>query len=383
MRAGSAARHPDTDTSAVNTALLDTGDYRTTPSKPLGLAGSVLAGQRVEAHRMAEVVLRPAEIDPMLTRMMAAEPFIDGGVALDRLLPGTANVEIIDALNHHEFIAGFATGGSTVYFAKPNTLKSFVVRFADPADATAAADEMADHSEREPENRKLARRPHQLPEYPETRAFLGGLPKLPELVAYTVYGPYLLIQLVAAESRDEAVRLISATLGKQRPALDDFAATPQNQLAELPLDPSGLLARTLPPPASLATVDRIGSYGPRGMLHFSNEPVADQELFAEAGVTEQAQMLTTVYAARDPDGAARVAEGFVKQVSSDAESSLSPDAPPAGMPGAWCFKPQEGAPPSVEFRCLTTAGRYVVDAEAPTAPEVRRMLAAQYLMLVR
>lgn len=60
---GIGVRDPYADQN-VNLSLLDTGNYPTKPSEPLGTAGNRDDGARAEARRMAEVVLVPFEVDP-------------------------------------------------------------------------------------------------------------------------------------------------------------------------------------------------------------------------------------------------------------------------------------------------------------------------------
>ncbi len=85
------------------------------------------------------------------------------------------------------------------------------------------------------------------------------------VVAITAHGPYVLCQSAdSAESPDTAAQLIATTLELQQPLIDKYTPTPVDQLAQLPIDPDGLLAHTVPPrwitkPSRTASMTSSGS----------------------------------------------------------------------------------------------------------------------------
>ena len=65
--------------------------------------------------------------------------------------------------------------------------------------------------------------------------------------AFTAHGPYVFMQLAqAVDGLDPAVGLVAKTIDKQAPTIDQFRATDPSEFADISLDPTGLLARTLP-----------------------------------------------------------------------------------------------------------------------------------------
>ena len=104
--------------------------------------------------------------------------------------------------------------------------------------------------------------------------------------------------------------MIAKTLDLQGPLIDQFTPTDAAKLADLPIDPTGLLARTLPVMPDDASVNQRTVYEPRGALQFQTDPPRAAILFDQTGMTHQANSATAVYEARDAHGAEGIADGF-------------------------------------------------------------------------
>lgn len=127
--------------------------------------------------------------------------------------------------------------------------------------------------------------------------------------------------------------MIAKTLDLQGPAADHFQATLVDQLASLPADPTGLLARTVP--ATDPNVNQGGVYSAHGSLHFRSDPVATQAMYNDAGITHVAVDRTTIYEAVDTTGAQRAADGLARI---DVPFLGYHSAPGInGLPSARCF----------------------------------------------
>ncbi|OOK65320.1 hypothetical protein BZL29_7987 [Mycobacterium kansasii] len=177
-----------------------------------------------------------------------------------------------------------------------------------------------------------------------------------ELNVFTAHGPYVLIQVArCTTSPDCEIPLVAKTLDLQQPLIDTFTATPANQFAALPLDPTGLVARTLPLPPDQASPTTGAAYPPAAALHFDDDPVQTGPALSAAGVDEVAINLTTVYQAKDP-----AAGQTLTQTLSDIAAKTPPrktprpyrdyrkaTAPKSPAPAGWC--PDTGAwpPPAV------------------------------------
>ena len=91
------------------------------------------------------------------------------------------------------------------------------------------------------------------------------------------------------------------------------------------MDPSGLLARTIP--ATDASTAKNAVYGTRGTMHFQGNPVASETLFKDNGVTEVAMAKTNVYQAKDAAAAVAVTKSFGRRYPTRA-----PSPPPRCLP---------------------------------------------------
>lgn len=382
---GLGVRDPHADQN-VNLSLLDTGSYPTKPSDPLGNAGSREAGAEAEARRMAEAVLVPFEVDISLTKSGgAAGPLTSADKLTSFFIEDIpVNNAISDAIKGRNLIAGFKDSAESPQTNGLMKLKHLVLRFATPEDAAAAVAAMADRAEHEVTEYSPARRAQSIPDHPDLRAFSADdKGKRASVFGFLAHGPYALVEFTEGAYRDsnldDAIKLLTATVDKQIPALDDFKPTPVDKLADLPLDPNGLLARTLPVPKN-ATNPAAGIYGPRGALHFMSNAQRSQKLFDDTGMTELARAGATVYQTRDADAATKLADDIISEIGSMSYPSYLPDDLVSGLPAARCMKPDK-VDTYTNFRCVGTHDRYVIEVGVPGGPEVRRAFAAQYVML--
>ena len=366
-------------------AQLDTGSYATTPAAPVGTAGT--RGSAVEARRMADHVTGPWQVQAAL---IGRQPLVDtlktgpsdgGADRLRQLLPeGLAPVATTN---------GLITGFSSFRSADAGAVKlvNAVLRFSGPDAATTAAAALSD---------ALEYRPLPIDNRPATRALVDRQGDLVFAAAFTPRGPFVLYQSTltkpSANDPDQpAVELISGALDLQEPLIDGFQPTEVAQLGELAKDPSGtdLLSRTL-----VAADDRIpglsaGVWQPAGWLHFEDNPLAAAPLLADAGVEWVAQLLGTVYQARDGDGAATLADGLVAAAAALPDVTATTGV--AGLPAAHCFERTAGAAPATDspsvqrmawrFKCIATVDRYVFSTFSQAETDVKQQISAQYRLL--
>jgi hypothetical protein len=386
VRAGTAIRDPHEDPGAVTVALLDPGNYPTKPQGPLGAAGTAYEGGKAESRRMAEFVVLPFTVDPTLTHRSG----FNIGVIKDPSAIAKAFADPIPGgAEGHNFVAGFTTyadaGPPPDGRAQPKSLQNLVVRFAAPPDASAAVDDMLARSATRTFGSSdlppIPTRPVGIPRYPDTKAVayddpLGGH----VVLAYTAHGPYLFGQVAVSADRPEAAAdLVAATLDAQGPLIDRFAATPLDKLTALPVDPTGLLARTLAPAEDDRTV-QDGTYGPHGALAYMTNASRDQKLFESAGLDVLAQGMVNVYRARDSAGAQAIVDDFADEVSATLSGPVSGVV---GLPGAKCLSPRKdpSLAPVPQVYCLAVADRYVIEVNATQVRDAQQKVSAQYLML--
>ncbi|MDD4865700.1 MAG: hypothetical protein PHQ28_00785 [Mycobacterium sp.] len=379
--------NPAPGPAAANVALLDPGNYPRRPRPPLGVVPDEAAGRRVEAQRMAESVAGPWQVDPALLSPTNSEIAPTSAIAdparLSMLVRGDSIAAIAAA---HHFVAGFVSGRATVPPAgqpaadKPKVLDNAVLRFPSSQDASDAAAAMADAdvATARPGNITATRLP--IPRSVTTLAYVAPLSGGFEASAFTAHGPYVLFQFAGTkDSADATGELIAKTLDLQAPMVDHFQPTPLDQLAALPADPTGLLARTVPAPDP--DVNHAAVYLPHGSLHFRADPIATQGMYTDAGVGHVAADRTTVYEAVDATGAQRAADGLTH--TDVPFLHYHPAAGMNGLPSAHCFErpPDVADLGAVRFLCIATADRYAFKATAAQEVDAHQLIAAQYLML--
>jgi hypothetical protein len=369
----------------ANVALMDTGRYPTRPSHPLGTAGSAAIGAVLEAQRMAEFVVGPWEINAKLRRLniLANGVTTDLQSIKDELpepIPGVASA--------HGLITAFASSRKSSDNLSILAMTNLVMRFPDAGAATAAADEMAAKTGALPDP---PRSPIVLQNNPDAHAWAHDyFEDSTRVESFTAHGPYVLYQGVQSQkspspdSASFAQQFAGFALDHQKQLIDRFTPTDPAKLAELPLDPTGmLLGRTLPT-TELGTAALVGIWQPQGWLHFEVDPVASAARYAAAGVEVIAKGLTTVYRTNNRGGAARM----VQRETTDPSLSVTQISGVPGLPNARCAKRQGllgiGATLSeglAHFRCVTAADTYAYIAYSDNEKDVKQQTAAQYRIL--
>ncbi|MGV0791336.1 DUF7373 family lipoprotein [Mycolicibacterium sp. XJ1819] len=351
---------------------LDVGPYPTSPREPLGVAGNARAGRILEAQRMANHVVGPWEVDSALT-----ESFGFGALALPApeamLLIGPVQLGAVAA--RHNFINGFASARTQ---KNKKLLMNAVLRFPDDATAKSAATAFGETAMRQ----RGADGPAQeteIPGHAEARASAYTATdrtagKFFAARSFIAHGPYVLMQQAQSTDRPEtATELIAKTIDLQGPMIGDFRATDPAEFSDISIDPTGLLARTIPMDGREATVTQNTTYERQGALHFQSDPARSAKLFSATGTDVVAMARTNVYEADDAEAALDIVEEFNAEVEPDA----TPATPVRNMPDSRCLRLQEGG-----FYCLVTADRYAVETSAPTLLGAQQLAAAQYVMLM-
>jgi hypothetical protein len=185
------------------------------------------------------------------------------------------------AADRHGFINGFA---STRTAQGQKIRVNAVLRFADPASASAAAADLGDIAAKTGAGAQRA----QIPGHPDAAATSythteGSTGKQWTAVrAFTAHGAYVFLQLgQTVDGLTPAIGLVAKAIDLQGPIIDQFRATDPSKFADISLDPTGLLARTLPVAAKDATTIQNTTYEQRGALHFQNDPARSATLFSQ------------------------------------------------------------------------------------------------------
>jgi hypothetical protein len=355
---------------AVDVSKLDVGAYPTQPSQPLGTTGDPMRGVFVEAQRMANNVIGPWEVDPAVTEWFGfGATVLPNEGALAQIGPES----FAAAASQHGFINGFASARTA---EGQKILLNAVLRFGDQGAAAAAATDFGDIAAKTGDGVQ----PAQIPGHSDTRAAAytqteGSTGKKWSAVrAFTAHGQYVFMQLAQAiDGPDAAIGLVAKTIDLQGPAIDKFRATDPSEFADISLDPTGLLARTLPVPEQDATPIQNATYEQRGALQFQSDPARSAKLFTDTGMDLAAMAKTNVYQTKDAASAPKIVDGFYAEL----QPTSQPAKPVNNLPESKCLQLKDKT-----FYCLGAADKYAIETTAETLLDAQQQVAAQYAILL-
>jgi hypothetical protein len=191
--------------------------------------------------------------------------------------------------------------------------------------------------------------------------------------AFTAHGAYVFMQLgQPVDGLTPAVGLVAKAIDLQGPIIDQFRATDPSGFADISLDPTGLLARTLPVAAKDATTIQNTTYEQRGALHFQSDPTRSATLFSQTGTDLVAMAMANVYQTKDSESAARIVDGFFAELQPTSQQAK----PVNNLPDGRCLQLKDGS-----FYCLGAADRYAIETTSKTLLNAQQQVAAQYAML--
>jgi len=364
---GEATKDPSFKRGDAIVSLLNPGNYPTAPKPGPALKQEAETGRIYDGERMGDYVVGPWEVDPRLLDVDATST----GLLLSAKVLSTASDEIA---KKHQFIYGFGSARGTGSNADhPRGLQNLVLRFPNPDLAAAAAADL--YTQYPLAHDPTAKLDIPVPGHPETRAFQFMMPGGDfATLTFTARGPYVLTQFATAqESADVAMQLAAKTLDLQGPRIDGFRPTDPSQFASMKLDPDGLLRRTLP------TQERIvnqGLWGPRGYLHFDDEPVATSAALTEAGVDVIAIRGTHVLQARDAASASQLAAKLLTTTT-----GAEPGAAVPGLPSAKCISAVNDRIKARVSICAAAVDRWAFESYSIQPFDATQKMAAQYLLL--
>jgi hypothetical protein len=355
---------------SIDVSKLDVGPYPTEPSQPLGVAGDPERGVLVEAQRMANNVVGPWEVDPSLTGWFGfGATVLPSPDALAQIGPQP----FAAAASQHGFINGFASARTA---EGQKILLNAVLRFDDAAAAAAAATEFGDIAAKTGEGVQRAQIPGhpdaQAASYTQTEDATGK--RWSAVRAFTPHGQYVFMQLAqVVDAMDAAIGLVAKTVDLQGPIIDKFRATDPSEFSDISLDPTGLLARTLPVPEKEATTIQDTTYEQRGALHFQSDPARSAKLFTDTEMDLVAMARTNVYETKDSPSAVKIVDGFFAEL----QPTSQPAKPVNNLPDSRCLQMKDKS-----FYCLGAADRYAIETTSDTLLDAQQQVAAQYAMLL-
>jgi len=331
-----------------------------------------MRGALIEAQRMANNVVGPWEVDSTLTKWFGLGAMV---LKSPDSLTLIGPEQFAQAVGRHDFINGFASSRAA---EGQKILLNAVLRFGDDGSAAAAATdlgEVAQQTGTPPVQRAT------IPGHPDAQAASYSVTenktgkKWAAVRAFSAHGPYVFMQLAqVADGNDAALGLVAKTLDIQGPLIDKFRATDPSEFADISIDPTGLLARTLPVPEKEATVVQNTTYEQRGALQFQSDPARSAKLFEGTGMDLVAMAKTNVYQTKDPGGAAKIVDGFFAEL----QPTSQPADAVANLSGSRCLQLEDKT-----FYCLGAADKYAIETTSKNLLDARQQIAAQYVMLTK
>ena len=372
---------------AVDPAALDTGSYPTSPAAEYGRATDETIVE-VEGQRLAEFTVVPFEIDPELTSGKMPTMVLRSGKNVGVVINNAAG----DIASNHKMLYGYATTAETPVPMVTDPSRSIVhsvMRFNNPEDAAAAAREIHTNLTTVDDGAGIDT-PQNIDVLPNTlvstseHQFKAG----PEVSvnALTPHGDYLIYTYAKAPvaQKDWTAKTVAKALNLQGPLIDRFPAQPTTEQnggkrAERPMmDQGKVLIYAIPEEDANAQVGNdMAAYGPRGMAHRSTNPPLTYRVLSETGSEHNAVYKTTVYRATDDDGAQRIVDEFLNDLTSQGYA----EAPsPQGLPAAKCVTKDTSN--GTSDYCMVANGRYAGEAQAlDNKKDVDQQISAQYLIL--
>lgn len=349
-------------------AELDLGEFTPTASKVPAVVADEEAGEVAEGYRLAEYVVDPYDFDGTLTKPGQPSTVVANGAALSNMYYFTAPLK--------QWVTGFGATRRTETPAEE--VSSSVLLFRSPAEAAKAArglhtKYLESTNENDQHDRKIVLRAH-------PRALVTAQTNYGDrdVTAVEASGRGLLIIYATSKTKSFATlqTVVASVLVRQRQLFGQFKGTAT--VAALPVDPRGLLGKTLAGDAKGSLAPTAFSGGPLTATHFVTEPQGVIGIFRAAGVDAIAANRAAVLRAGSHVQAQRLHTGLAAAT----EFAYAVAAPPKGLGQAACFSLKRGQPGlRPAFSCQVAVDRYVAQASGKSLLEAQQLISAQYLVL--
>ncbi|WP_431953609.1 DUF7373 family lipoprotein [Nocardia lijiangensis] len=357
---------------------LDVGNYQTEP-KVIGTAKNERQARAREAQRLADYVALPFEADPAY---VVDAWFIQPHIVLNRKALGSLVINDTFDDVAKDLVAGWvnswSTGGGPD--TPRRTMNVAVLMFPDANIAKAVGPEL----EHDDFTYNRDNEPVQITKHPDTTSHWR--PGVSSIGSWTVHDRYVIfVKVVDDTTAPDLPSLaghVERMLDVQIPLLAKFKPTPAAELSRIPLDPEGLLGRTLPShPERPHRAEPDGTYSGRGAATLiSGTDLLDE--FGRAEVDLVSFGDAVVFRSRTRKGAEVLWE--VWQPSKHLESDEVLLSAPSGVGDrAECYSeaPKEGSTLTPMNFCVLQVDRYTVQAYGKQLQDVHQIISAQYALL--
>ncbi|MGW4736706.1 DUF7373 family lipoprotein [Nocardia xishanensis] len=362
-------------------STLEVGNYPTEP-RTIGNAKSDKQARARESQRLADYVALPYEADPSYVEDAW---FLRPHVVLNRKTLG--NLVINDTFDDvaKDLVAGWvnswSTGGAPE--DKRRTMNVAVLMFPDAATAAAVGPAL----EHDDFTYNRDNEPVEIAKHPNTQSHWR--PSVSSIGSWTVHDRYVVfIKLVddtTAPDLPSLVGHVERMLDVQIPLLGKFRPTPAAELPRIPLDPQGLLGRTLASnPESPARGEPDGTYTGRGILSLMEQP--GHSLLTELEQSE-VDLVSFGDAVVFRSRTSKASEKFWAQMKPSTD--LKPDQKIVASPSGLGDRVEchgivhkfDGAETVLMNFCTFQVDRYVVQASGKQLQDLHQRTSAQYALL--
>ncbi len=359
---------------------LDVGNYRTAPEE-IGHATSDRQARTREAQRLADYVALPFEADPSYVEDAW---FVRPHVVLDRKALGSLVINDTFDEVAEDLVAGWvnawSTGGAPE--DKRRTMNIAVLMFPDAATAARVGPAL----EHDDFTYNRDNEPVTISKYPSTTAHWR--PTVSSIGSWTVHDRYVVFIKVVDDTAPPDLPALTAQVEKmldvQIPLLDQFEPTPVEELRRIPLDPQGLLGRTLPSsPDSPNRAEPDGLYTGRGVLSLLQASPEDLDILREYHVDLVSFGDAVVFRTRSATDAERLWQKW--QPSKNPEPNRKLVESPAGLgENIECYadvlRAEERETVQANI-CVLQVDRYTVQAYGRQLQDLHQKMSAQYALL--
>jgi hypothetical protein len=372
VKSGDATKDPSFKPGDAIVSLLNPGNYPTAPKPGPALKPGAETGRILDAERLGEFVVGPWEVDPQLVAIGVTTT----GMVLSPESLTSVQRSMVQVAEDHQLINGFDSARGTVRGADhDNTLVNLVLRFPTPDLASNAARQFS--AQATPVDRASPNQQISIPGHPEALAHESTTTDRTFTVSsYATHGPYVLYQYASSDVNiDTATQFVAKSLDLQAGRVDGFHPTDPAQFATMELDPERLLARTVP------TKEHVlfqGRWGPRGFLHFEDDPVQAAVAWTVAGVDVISVRGTRLYRAKDASAAARLAQKFAEP---DGRNPAEQGPTVSGLSSAKCKAVDNADVKARIYECAASLDRWVYAASSLQPFDATQRMASQYLLL--
>ncbi|MGV9820308.1 DUF7373 family lipoprotein [Nocardia xishanensis] len=361
---------------AIDVAALDSGNYPSIP-RDANAIRSEQTGAALEAVRIGEHVPLPVEIDGKFPFQRLVDT--DRRLTPDR----TSTPYSIDREELSSLLQGYVTGWEASAERRPvlsigRAVEMQILRFTDASHADESTRRLAERQAVNLPGETVA-----IPGFPKAKAKWSPSKKyLDAWLTQDALVLYVHMDDPLSEPPEVAplVSFAQKAFTDLLEALKGYTPSPLDKLGTLPLDPEGLLGRTLPlEQAQKRKYDQSLVMPAQAALHFERYPGLTRAAFLDAQVDLVAYSGARVYRTADADAAERLRAAFTEL---DPTGYAPVDSPPK-LPTAKCFDTKDKKRNSPQYPpvCFLVYDRYVARVTATNIQQLHQKAAAQYKLL--